>query len=97
MEHAQSQLEAANHELNARTMSIDDTTLLGAVKGYTMLGEDAQSYYARTLNNNAGIAALNLPDLYYGMQKSLPTPVSIFAQIQQNIDKPFELNNDLYL
>lgn len=97
MQHAQSQLEAANHELNARTMSIDDTALLGAIKGYTMLGEDAQSYYARTLNNNAGIAALNLPDLYYGMQKSLPTPVSIFAQIQQNIDKPFELNNDLYL
>lgn len=88
------QLKQAEEELNSGTNSINDSVF--STLGYFRVGETPDGFFARTLNTNVGVIALDLPDVYMAQALSLPTPVAIFAQIQQTITKPFELDSDLY-
>lgn len=91
----QEELETAQKELQNPGNDINDTIFLGAIQGYSYLGETPNEYFSRTLNTNIGVEALNLPELYLTQSLALPSDVSISNQIQQNGDRPFELNNDL--
>lgn len=89
------ELERAQKELENPYNTIEDGVFFKALKGYSYLGETPEEYYARTLNTNIGVEALNLPEMYFTQSFALPSNVSILNQIQQNIEKPFELNNIL--
>lgn len=91
----QEELETAQKELQNPGNDIRDETFLGAIQGYSYLGETPDEYFARTLNTNIGVEALNLPELYLTQSLALPSDVSINNQIQQNMDRPFELKNEL--
>lgn len=87
------ELERAQKELENPYNTIEDGVFFKAIQGYAYLGETPEEYYARTLNTNIGVEALNLPEMYFTQSFALPSNVSILTQIQQNIEKPFELNN----
>lgn len=91
--HKTEELERAQKELENPYNTIEDGVFFKAVQGYAYLGETPEEYFARTLNTNIGVEALNLPDMYFTQSFALPSYVSILSQIQQNIEKPFELNN----
>lgn len=91
----QEELERAQKELENPPNTIEDGVFFKAIQGYSYLGETPEEYYARTLNTNIGVEALNLPEMYFTQSFALPSNVSILNQIQQNIEKPFELNNIL--
>lgn len=89
----QEALEVAQKELENPYNTIEDGVFFKSIQGYVYLGETPQEYFARTLNTNIGVEALHLPDMYFSQSFALPSNVSILQQIQQNIEKPFELNN----
>lgn len=90
------ELNDAQDELNQGSNTIQDSVLLRASSDYVNLGETASEYYAKSLNTNVGILALYLPQIYLAQTIELPSSVAILAQMQQNMNQPFELNGDLY-
>jgi len=90
------ELKSAQDLLQNPSSGIPDSVFLSASSGFSYLGETPEDYYSRSLNTNPGLIALPIADVYYAMSLSLPTPVSIFQQMQQNNERPFDLNEDLY-
>lgn len=91
----QEALEVAQKELSNPYNTIEDGVLLKAIQGYAYLGEKPQEYFARTLNTNIGVETNNLVDMYYSQSTELPSDVAINQLILQNIQRPFELFNEL--
>lgn len=93
IENKTNELEAAQKELAGRTTSIDNNTFLNSISGFGYVGDTPESYYGRSLDTNIGVIALDLPTLFLSQTLSLESSVSIFARMQQNIDKPSELDD----
>lgn len=91
----QASLDAAQKELNNPYNTIEDGVLLKAIQGYTYLGEKPGEYYSRTLNTNIGVETNNLVNMYYSQSLENPSDVAINQLILQNIQRPFELFNEL--
>lgn len=89
------ELERANKELNNPYNTIEDSVFLKVIEGYSYIGETPQEYYARTLNMNIGVEALNLPQMYLQQSLSPASDVEINQRILQNMQRPFELQNQL--
>lgn len=97
IENKQNDLAEAQSELASGTTSIGDNTFLNAISGFAYLGESPSSFYGRNLDTNIGTIALDLPTLYLTQTLGLESSISIFARMQQNIDKPSELDDMLNL
>lgn len=95
IEDKQASLDAAHKELNNPYNTIEDGVLLKAIQGYTYLGEKPNEYFSRTLNTNIGVETNNLVDMYYSQSLEAPSDVAINQLILQNIQRPFELFNEL--
>jgi cell division protein FtsL len=91
----QAALDAAQKELNNPYNTIEDGVLLKAIDGYVYLGESPNEYFARSLNTNIGVETNNLVDMYYSQSLETPSDVAINQLILQNIQRPFELFNEL--
>lgn len=91
----QEALEVAQKELANPYNTIEDGVFLKAIQGYAYLGEKPQEYFARTLNTNIGVETNNLVEMYYSQSTELPSDVAINQLILQNIQRPFELFNEL--
>lgn len=95
IEDKQASLDAAQKELNNPYNTIEDGVLLKAIQGYVYLGEKPNEYFSRTLNTNIGVETSNLVDMYYSQSLEAPSDVAINQLILQNIQRPFELFNEL--
>lgn len=91
----QEALAVAQKELENPYNTIQDGVFLKAIQGYSYLGETPPDYFARTLNTNIGVETNNLVDMYYSQSLQLPSAVSINQLILQNMERPFELFNEL--
>lgn len=91
----QDALATAQKELNNPYNTIEDGVFLKAIEGYVYLGEKPDEYFARTLNTNIGVETNNLVNMYYSQSLENPSDVAINQLILQNIQRPFELFNEL--
>lgn len=91
----QETLKIAQKELENPYNTIEDRVFLKAIEGYSYLGEKPIEFFSRTLNTNIGVETNNLVDMYYTQSLRLPSDVSINQLILQNIQRPFELFNEL--
>lgn len=92
------QQEAAKQKLSdAAELLENNNTITNGIfssvtAGYIIMGETPLQTYARTLDTNVGISALNLASMYIQAGKSLPSSIEIIQQMMSNMYQASELD-----
>lgn len=79
-------------ELLENNNTITNGIFSSVTSGYIVMGETPLQTYARTLDTNVGIPALELASMYIQAGKALPSSIEIIQQMMSNIYQATELD-----